>query len=227
MRSRAIVFVGMDGAGKSTLSRALESDLRDQGQEVRHIWVLENEQSLLRRLLRQVASRRSPVSLQTQQRSGTPNMPAGFPLSCARKIYPAVVVLDYLVYGLVRLRLPFIWGRSRVWIFDRYFFDIILSLSAEFNLEPAQTARMWSFLGSAFPSPDLIFFIDVEPDMAVSRKPDAYPMCEAAVLMQQQYHRLLETLQNRYGTRILRIDNNRGIKESYECIRTGFLTLSE
>jgi thymidylate kinase len=223
MRSRAIVFVGMDGAGKSTLSRALESDLLKDGLEVRHIWVLENEQSLLRRLLRTGSSLGSPVSLQSHQIPGTLTAPSGYLLSFSRKIYPAVVVLDYLVYGLLHLQLPFLWGRNKVWIFDRYFFDIILSLSEEFNLGDAQTALIWSFLGGTFPDPDIIFFIDVEPEVAVSRKRDAYPTMDAAVQMQQRYLGLLETLQNRYGKRVLRIDNNCGITESVEGIRKRIL----
>jgi len=221
MRSQTIVFVGMDGAGKTTLSRTLASDLRNQGKEIRHVWVLENEQSLFRRLLRKAANRRSPVSLEARHLSGTPGEPVGFPLSIMRKIYLAAVVLDYLVYGLLRIRLAFLWGRSRVWIFDRYFFDVLLSLSEEFSLGPAQTAQMWILLCRVFPAPDIIFFIDVEPEVAISRKSDAYPTMDAAAIMRERYLGLLETLNHRYGTRVLRIDNNRGIKESYEEIRAG------
>jgi thymidylate kinase len=221
MRSQAIVFVGMDGAGKTTLSRTLESDLRNQGKEIRHVWILENEQSLLRRLLRKAANRRSPISLEARHLSGTPGEPVGFPLSIMRKIYLAAVVLDYLVYGLLRIRLPFLWGRRRVWIFDRYFFDIILSLSDEFSLTKVQYIWMWSLLGRVFPSPDTIFFVDVEPELAVLRKPDAYSSVDAAVIMRQKYMGLLDALNRRYGSRVLRIDNNRGSEESYEGIRKG------
>jgi thymidylate kinase len=80
---------------------------------------------------------------------------------------------------------------------------------------------MWSLLGSVFPAPDIIFFIDVEPEVTVSRKPDAYPTMDTATIMRQRYLGLLETLHHRFGTRVLRIDNNRGIKESYVGIRAG------
>jgi len=221
MKLRAIVFVGMDGAGKSTLSHTLGSDLRNRGMDVCHIWVLENEQSLLRRFLRRIAPATFTRHSTQMTEPGITRSSSGWTGSLFRRLYPAIVTVDYMVYGLVRIRLPSLWSRHRVWIFDRYFFDVILSLSDEFNLTTGQSTRMWSLLGVVFPVPDIIFFIDVEPEVALGRKPDAYPSLDAASIMRQRYLGLLDTLNHRYGLRILRIDNNSGAEKSYEEIRKG------
>jgi thymidylate kinase len=49
-----IYFTGIDGSGKSTLSKYLLKELKIKGYKVKYIWWLEVENSLLRRLLRKI-----------------------------------------------------------------------------------------------------------------------------------------------------------------------------
>jgi len=206
-----ICFVGMDGSGKSTLSRGLYEELKKRGYSVSYTWWLEGENSLLRRLLRRV------------WRSGYPNLKNNKGSTKEGKktvfskifhtLWPRIVLLDYLRFGIIKVWFPKIM-HNKVVIFDRYIYDVILGLSREFNFEDGKKEKMLKIFSKLLPNPDLMFIIDVLPEVAYSRKKDEIKSLENARQIWGEYQRFYPSLNKITSGKILKIDNAGNITDA-------------
>jgi thymidylate kinase len=164
-----ITLSGLDGAGKSTLTAALRSELEAQGFSTtllhmnKEVGVYATLRVMRDRLLRRPSLPPLPTERQVQ-----PSVPAGTlkrlrdRIVWGRELRRVVDLVDLLTFFAYRLFIERV--RGRVLIMDRYFYD---------RLADAADGRKWSYLrwfARLTPVPDLAVFVDVSPEVAFARK---------------------------------------------------------
>ena len=215
-RGMLICFIGMDGSGKSTLSNYLYSELIEKDYEVTYTWWLEGENSLLRRLIRKISrsmyfcseNDKGNVVVEEKMRFGR----------IFQALWPKIVLIDYLRFGLVKAWLPKFFRRNNIVIFDRYIYDVVLGLSKEFNFENITKEKILGIFGRLMPDPDLIFVVDVPPEVSFSRKKDEIKSLENAKQIWEDYQRFYSILDKITNGKIVRIDNSRDIETVKEDV---------
>jgi dTMP kinase len=222
-RGAFICFVGVDGSGKTTLSRYLYEELKKRGYSVSYVWWLEGENSSLRRFLRKVG-RTGCSNLKNTTGSVKEGEKAAF-IKIFRVLWPKIVLLDYLRFGLSKVWFRKIVQRDRVVIFDRFIYDIILGLSEEFGFREVERERLLKIFSKLLPNPDLIFIMDVPPEVSYSRKRDEIKSIEQAKAIWENYQKLYSSLSNLNCGEIVKIDNAREIEMVKEEILNRTLKL--
>jgi dTMP kinase len=164
-----ICFIGIDGSGKSTLSRYLYEELKRRNYNVSYTWWLEGEDSLLRRLLRRIGKSKYSNLESDANNSNKKNKDESMLTKMFQVLYPKLVLLDYLRFGMVKAWIPKIMGRGKIIIFDRFVYDVVLAISKEFGFSDAKRARLSKIYSRLLPNPDLIFIIDVPPEVSYLR----------------------------------------------------------
>ncbi|MDW7775544.1 MAG: hypothetical protein SCH39_04290 [Methanosarcinales archaeon] len=194
--SHLIIFTGIDGSGKSTLSRTLVERLEKENNKARYLWWFSAENSLMRRTLRLLS--RGGKGETTENNEGT--LPKSSPV---QKLYQFIVLLDYQWQTFFHVYLPLMSGKNV--ICDRYVYDIVISFTKEFNYPEAKTRKMMSTLLRLSPKPDIAFFVDVPVEVAIQRKHDIPSI---------QHHEELRSLYNTFiRDEMICLDGTKSIAE--------------
>jgi thymidylate kinase len=173
-----ITFSGLDGAGKSTLIASLQRDL-EAARRPSVVLHMNDHVGLYAylRIARDRLGARSPNPPPSQWEAlrirGSANGASGrsararlvalrnavvWSKTLRRFLYP-VDLLVFLVYRAYIERL-----RRRVLIMDRYFYDTLVDVADE------RRQRLIRFLARLTPTPDVAFYVDVDPETAFARK---------------------------------------------------------
>lgn len=222
-----ICFMGTDGSGKSTLSRYLYEELKKRNYNVSYIWWLEGENSLLRRLLRRIGKSKYSNLGSNAKGSNAPGKDKSITTKIFRILYPRIVLLDYLKFGIIKAWLPKIMGRGKVIIFDRFFYDVVLAISEEFDFTDARRERLFKIFSRLLPNPNLIFVIDVPPEVSYLRKKEEIKSVGNAKAMWEGYQEFYSSLNNLTSGEIVRINNTREIEMTKVEILKGTLKFLE
>lgn len=166
-----IALMGIDGCGKSTLSRALADELGRRGEPAVATWAMLRP-FLLRPLIaaaKFLLVRKAPKSADygahiAAKRAGMDK------LRFAHAIYLAVMIVDYLPQAWWKVGLPRLLGRHV--ICDRYYHDMALDYAITVNGDAAHMMRVLRLLERLVPSTDLHYFVDVPAEVAYARKDD-------------------------------------------------------
>jgi thymidylate kinase len=169
--ARVIALMGIDGSGKSTLSRSLQQELERRGVPSVARWatlkpvlmkpVIKAAKFLLVRKAPKAADYEAHIAA---KRSGMNK------LRFAHSIYFIVMTLDYLPQAWWKVGLPRLMGKNV--ICDRYYQDLALDFAITINADPARMMRALHTLEKLVPAPDLHYFVSVPPAVALSRKDD-------------------------------------------------------
>lgn len=171
MRGRLVCFTGIDGSGKTTLSRKVARCLRDGGERTAYVYgrTVPAISRLLMTAGRKVLLREHDVwhdygGYRIDKKRTLEN-----PLFA--QAYRCSVWIDYIPRALSNIRAPLVFGRTIVC--DRYVFDTVINdLAVHLAYDAEQIRRTLAASFQLLPEPDHAFLIDVPEEVALARKDD-------------------------------------------------------
>ena len=223
-----ICFLGIDGSGKSTLAKYLCRELKKRQYDVNYVWWLKGDQSLVRRTLKAAvgSSRYTKLEMDAKQQKVV-TRDGRIINRVFKSLFPKILIADYLRFGLINAWLPSIVARDKIIVFDRFMYDVILATAREFELTAAQRLKLFRLCRILLPKPDLVFLIDVPPEVCYARKKDEIESVQESRDNWETYQTLPPLLDQLTEGRIVRVDNTRDPQVVEEEIRTTTLELLE
>ena len=226
-KSVIICFLGIDGSGKSTLAKHLCEDLKTARYKSTYTWWLKREQSQFRRTLKAFGTSKYlklEIDPKNKRVAASNNKIIG---RIFKSWYPIFLILDYLSFALSNAWIPKVSSTDTIIIFDRFMYDVILAVSDEFEFTERQEQKLLKLCSILTPKPDLIFKIDVPPEISYSRKKDEIDSIRDAEVKLEAYDKLDPLLPTLTSGKIVRIDNTRDFAVVRSEILKTTLTLIE
>jgi dTMP kinase len=167
-----ICFTGIDGTGKTTLSKELVKSLNEKGVKCKYVYARLNP-----RILKPFSLIGNWIFLRGKEASQN-----YFEYSKMKKktlekhsflsrIYEQILLLDYMLQIFFKVKVPLIFGKNIVC--DRYIYDtVITDLSVDMNYSEDKTIRLLDNIFRFFPEPDITFLVEVSEEIAYERKND-------------------------------------------------------
>lgn len=167
-----ICFTGMDGTGKTTLSKNLVKSLKEREIECKYVYarltpIISKPFMWIGRLIflhgKNMFENYSDYS-NTKRTAIERN-------SFLSRSYQQILLFDYFFQVLFKVKIPLIFNKNIVC--DRYVYDtVITDLSVDMNYSKDKVINMLDNLLRFFPEPDTTFLIDVPEEIAYQRKND-------------------------------------------------------
>lgn len=166
-----ICFTGMDGSGKTTHAKTLAKVMEEHGIKNKYVWN-RFEPSIVLRPFMAIAS---VLFLQGRDVFGnyieySNSKKRLFRNRFLSAMYQYIVLVDYYLQILLRIKIPLIFGKNI--ICDRYVYDTIVDLTVYSHYTNAKTKNILKNLFYLLPKPNLIFLIDLPEEVAFQRKED-------------------------------------------------------
>jgi thymidylate kinase len=167
-----ICITGIDGAGKTTLSRKVAERLNPIMPDVRYVY---NRYIpfLVRPLLflgnytflRKKDIFENYAEYSQQKRIASKKHPV------LASLYQTLVLCDYALQIFFKVTVPMLSGSTIVC--DRYIYDtVITDFSVDFNYSDEEAVALIQKISRYFSRPDLVFLLDVPETVAYARKDD-------------------------------------------------------
>ena len=167
-----ICFTGMDGTGKTTLSKNLVKSLKERGFECKYVYarltpIISKPFMWIGRLIflhgKNMFENYSDYS-NTKRMAIERN-------SFLSRSYQQILLFDYFFQVFFKVKISLIFNKNIVC--DRYVYDtVITDLSVDMNYSKDKVIGMLDNLLRFFPEPDTTFLIDIPEEIAYQRKND-------------------------------------------------------
>ena len=175
-KSFLICFTGIDGSGKTTLAKYLVETMTQNGIKCKYVYG-RLEPFILKPFIilgGKIFLRGADMFEDYAQYSSVKNR-AIKQHSFLFSFYRRILLFDYLLQILFRVRIPFMLGKTIVC--DRYVYDtIITDLSVDTNYSKSEITDLIKRFFYITPKPDLAFLIDLPEEVAFQRKDDTPSM---------------------------------------------------
>jgi thymidylate kinase len=187
-RGKLVCLIGIDGSGKTTLSKHLVSFLNNNGKKT--IYVYGRYQPFLLRPIMKLGKR---IFYRNADMYAAYSEYSHKKISTIRKhkflsmLYQSLVDLEYKTQLIFKVEIPLFLGYFIV--SDRYIFDTIVSdLSIDFDYSSDQIKSTLDHYFNSFPKPDCLVVIDVPEYIAYERKDDT----PSIQYLQERRHKYLQ-----------------------------------
>ena len=153
-----ICFTGIDGSGKTTLSKMLVNEMNENGIITKYVWCgwRRFEFFLVRPLISIIKSVGRRFH---QNRDSESNTLA----RVDNPVYSYLVLIDYFFTCITKIGIPLLIGQNI--ICDRYVYDLIVDLWQNHTMTQKIVLNL-------LPKPDLIFLVNLSEEIAYRRKDD-------------------------------------------------------
>ena len=173
MRSKIklINVVGIDGAGKTELSKLLLQEYRIRYPDTAYIHSYHEPLLLwpLKVMARSILLGNTDEYIDYSKYQKRKKK-ASRRHNILSNLYGYVWIVDYAIQAFLRVGVLDILGK-RV-IIDRYIYDTVVNVSLTANWPQDKTYRMVKILLKLLPTPDIVFLIDLPESVAIERKED-------------------------------------------------------
>jgi dTMP kinase len=165
-----VCFTGIDGSGKTTISRKLVRSLNDKGFKFKYVYARINPfiSGPLISIGRWIFLRKRDafkdyfIYTDTKKKAIKEHI-------MLSKIYQKILLFDYFLQVLFKVKFPLVFGESV--ICDRYIYDTVIN-DLLIDLNSRNLLNLLNSCLHIFPKPDIIFLIDVPEETAFRRKSD-------------------------------------------------------
>lgn len=161
-----VCFVGIDGAGKSTLAKSLIRVLEEQGIKCNYVWGGFNASFMIFRPL--IVLMKSLVFRGNSHMKESETKGRVLKSSRLSAVYQYLVLVDYVVQAFVRIRVPLAFGRAV--ICDRYIYDLATSVAVLLDYPSHKALVLLDRCLRFVPEPDQVFLLDLPERLAYQRK---------------------------------------------------------
>ena len=129
------------------------------------------------------------------------------------KVYLYILLLDYLLQLMIKIKIPVLLGK--IVVCDRYIYDtVITDIAVDMNFSKRQVISLLDKCFLLIPNPNLTFLVDVNEEVAYSRK---YDVPDERYLKDRRSFYLQI---GRYYNNIVMINGNNKPEEVFaECMR--------
>lgn len=215
-KTKFICFEGMDGSGKSTLSKFLSEEYQLMGKSVKYLRWLDGEDTFLKKTIRFFGKvSKSDTNNKQMKISNFHPIIEGHKNHNKNRllvhIYVTFILINYLWYGLSQVGIARFLNKYDIFIIDRYYFDVIFSICKEFGYSQSTTESIILWYKKILPDPDLFIFILINPSLALERKPDEFLSIEQAIITEQWHNELFSLIEYHTKTLQVKFDNSKNI----------------
>lgn len=206
MKNKIILFIGIDGTGKSTVSKNLYTNLSHVS-KINKIWWLEGENTYLRKLIRMIFKSNNISEKYAANYSKTKSRKTNF----INYIYAFIVVIEYFRFFSIKKIISYFLHDYI--IIDRYIYDTLISLKYEFDLDLFKiNSNIFKISEYIFGKPLIIFYIDTDPITTYKRRKDEISSLNVQKRNNEIYNNLFNYLKkNDYN--IHKIDGNNNLNK--------------
>ena len=166
-----ICFTGIDGSGKTTLSKALVEMLNKNSIKCKYVYG--RIEPFISRVFIWVGRK---LFLRGKDAFGNYIEYSNIKRAAMKRnsflstIYQNILLFDYSLQLLFKIRIPLILGKNIVC--DRYVYDTIIDLSVDMEFSGSEMRDLIKKLFYIAPKPDIVFLIDLLEEIAFQRKKD-------------------------------------------------------
>ena len=201
-----ICFTGIDGSGKTTLSRGLVNSLNERGIKYHYVyarWTPFILRPLI--LIGRFIFLRGKDMFQNYSEYSIAKRKAIKRHTLLARIQQQILWFDYSLQIMLKVKLPLLLGRNIVC--DRYIYDTIINdLAVDMHYSEKEVRKILGKCSAIFPKPDLIFLIDVPVEIAYQRKGDV-----PSLTYLEERSKIYQAIQSEYGMIIM--DGSKTVEE--------------
>ncbi len=190
-KNKFICFIGIDGSGKSTQAQNIVKYFENYNEKVKYVW-LGWSPTLLKPFLKFIKKKiliKKGIT-EEQYTSYTELKKHVFKNKLKQNVWFCYITLDYFFQVLINIMIPITFLKKSI-VCDRYIYDLVIDLSINFNITASLLFK--NFPQYLFPTPDMIFFIDVKEEIAFDRKDDI-PTIQYLMDRRKRYREIFEIL---------------------------------